>query len=518
MTDYSNQSHSDREGNTTQSSQESSLDIAPDNYPLSKTLLDVSQNKKPIHPSLLTPNQVIQLQRTIGNHATQHLLKQIQRNPINPIAPAQVLSQAEVARAKRFYESRSHQYPPENVKKFQKQFNVPQTGIIDEAFIQTVASFQQSNGGLVVDGMAGKNTIAEAFPNGMLDYDSPEITASNEELLSNAQVVKALSFYALKPDLYPSAVIKKIQEQVGAIPTGKMNPESVQAVAHFQKNDGSLAVDGMAGPRTMPAAFPTGLSKEKSIEGFAQDTLQLEEEWDSLASESDPAQARAELMLKNANEQLTSANIPPVKLVFGDTKGAKGLFASWMWSIWVEKERYAASAAETDITDLSQIFYHEARHAEQHFSIARLLIGKGHSVEQVIEKASMPKVIVEKAAEIPIIPGTPEAVTAEGWFETNHGKGEKKQDEVLAKMAKVHWEREHARENHKKAKAEHEKHNTPETQKALEEAEKELEEKEKNYAEGRKDYENLPDEADTHRVARKFIKVLKAAREEKANE
>src|SRR5262245_49945014 len=93
--------------------------------------------------------------------------------------------------------------------------------------------------------------------------------------LTGAQVKKALSFYKAQPDRYTPEIIKQIQATVGVEETGVPDEAFAQAVAVWQRDNGDLHptlwIDGMAGPRTLPRVFPSGLQLGTEPEDFGKE-------------------------------------------------------------------------------------------------------------------------------------------------------------------------------------------------------------------------------------------------------
>ena len=74
----------------------------------------------------------------------------------------------------------------------------------------------------------------------------------------------------------------------------------VPATVYVPVNANPLKVDGMAGPRTLPALFPIGLATARSEKAFAAQVHQVEKNWAGLGS----AGARARELVKQGNQEL----------------------------------------------------------------------------------------------------------------------------------------------------------------------------------------------------------------------
>jgi hypothetical protein len=134
----------------------------------------------------------------------------------------------------------------------------------------------------------------------------------NDEPLTAAQVKKAIAFYTRQPDRYTPEIIKHIQTKVGASETGVADAGFAQAVAVWQRDNGDLHpklwIDGMAGPRTLPRMFPSGLQRGSEPEDFGKEAQTgVIDRWQQLSVD----QRIAEL-IRLVNTHLQHAEVPHV--------------------------------------------------------------------------------------------------------------------------------------------------------------------------------------------------------------
>ncbi len=126
--------------------------------------------------------------------------------------------------------------------------------------------------------------------------------------LTPAQVTKAIGYYKSQPQAYSVVIMLQIQEAVGVEPTGIVDAQTVQAVAVWQRDNGGtppeqklpgvvppppLAIDGMAGPRTLPRLFAHGLNvkSEGLAFGKASQTGVIDK-WHELTAQAARGEAR----------------------------------------------------------------------------------------------------------------------------------------------------------------------------------------------------------------------------------
>ena len=122
-----------------------------------------------------------------------------------------------------------------------------------------------------------------------------QIEDTPETPLDAGRVGVAISYYRQRRSQYTPDIIREMQTQINSLGLsiavdGIIGPETVQAVARFQMiltglPNARLAstadgIDGMAGPRTLPALFPSGLATEESIEDYADAARDVEDNWE----------------------------------------------------------------------------------------------------------------------------------------------------------------------------------------------------------------------------------------------
>ena len=210
---------------------------------------------------------------------------------------------------------------------------------------------------------------------------------SGEQLLSPAQEARALSFYRSQPAKYTPAIIGQIQAAVGTAATGAMTAEDTQAVARKQAElnvDASpaLAVDGMAGPRTLPTVFKVGLAQDVPLTDYTTKAAAM---WkDKSATEEETAKALVETVM---NPRLATLGIPPLTFVLIPALGSRGAFSAADWELKLDTEQFKPGPRH-DLKQTTSTIYHECRHAEQHFKVAQMLAGKKQNAVQINQRSS----------------------------------------------------------------------------------------------------------------------------------
>jgi hypothetical protein len=253
--------------------------------------------------------------------------------------------------------------------------------------------------------------------------------------LGTKQVADALQWYRQQPQLYPKQVINDIRAKLG-ISAGGIDAELTQAVARFQQANAAkpgLDVDGKAGPRSTPRLFPSGLAAAGEGKKFAADADKAFAKWNTLTT----AQSRADELVKTVNVRLAAANVPPLTAVL-NPKASPNEQGSFDFEKWTMKlNPFLLNRPGLDqpaAAKLADTVFHEARHAEQWFAIARLLAGRKKTPAQIHAQTAIEATVCGKAGAHKILPGTTEAVGATGWFESVYGKDQAKREAVLRQV------------------------------------------------------------------------------------
>jgi hypothetical protein len=186
---------------------------------------------------------------------------------------------------------------------------------------------------------------------------------------------------------------------------------------------------------TFVGAF--GLFTPKAIAAYAKDLAAVFAGWHDLAT----AEQRAEVFGDLVNRRLVQAGVPAVEVKVGGTESG-GEFDHEKWKLLVSPRLGRLDLKPEEQSDFIQraaaTFYHEARHAEQSFTIARTLAGKGRKPAQVAAELHIPGDIAAKADAAKLAPGSPEALAAEPWFQSEYGSGQQHREDVLNNLKNSH--------------------------------------------------------------------------------
>ncbi|MEZ0314005.1 MAG: hypothetical protein ACAI38_19710 [Myxococcota bacterium] len=157
----------------------------------------------------------------------------------------------------------------------------------------------------------------------------------------------------------------------------------------------------VSGPLHELAKRPmTGIGSERSVRFFADSVIALKRDWGRQSP-----QQRADRLLLAVNAELLRASIPAVtRIEVVDLAARAAMERRWSCSV----NRALVDSPTIDNVRLLLVaatVFHEARHAEQFFRIARLMATLGWPAAEISRVLGLPSAIVEEAARQPLPPG-----------------------------------------------------------------------------------------------------------------
>ena len=214
-------------------------------------------------------------------------------------------------------------------------------------------------------------------------------------------------------------MLRDLNYPVGNI-DGDFGPITEAALVSYQKDHIIGDPSGVCGPNTwaaLEAQFGDleGLRSEESIRDYVDDI------YGTAHSSMDAEEQLAKLAVA-ANEQLAAVGVPNVPIAFGDASGNSAEFKWWEWTVTVDRATYDRLQAAGDAAENMDTIYHESRHAEQWWLIARVMAGLYDMDGAAINtKTSLKLEIAEAAAKDPILVSDAQTDAALHWYEQNFG-------------------------------------------------------------------------------------------------
>ncbi|MGV8838211.1 hypothetical protein, partial [Cellvibrio sp.] len=176
---------------------------------------------------------------------------------------------------------------------------------------------------------------------------------------------------------------------------------------------------------------------------YLMDAKTLETEWGDKSSEQ-----RAETMLLAVNKSLTQTGAPAITYSFVDLdEDSYGSFSESKWNMELNRALFTKDTVDSEtMAQVADTVFHEARHAEQFFRIARLLAGMGFDVGEIQRRMSM-KGAPANAGMIAVALSTPMVISEDGldtevmetlhWYQSLYGAKANDRIKVILTMKDV---------------------------------------------------------------------------------
>jgi hypothetical protein len=218
-----------------------------------------------------------------------------------------------------------------------------------------------------------------------------------------------------------------------AVPIHRHGSFSPQQILQLQRTIGNKATAQMVTARTTPRIQrETGLAKGKPTGKFASAIEELHLHWEQLGS---PA-ARKNFIQTQLNLMLDKFNIHNIRIEFstgafafiGEQAEGDAAFRALTWSIEIGQDAFdnkplrlggdgpkVVPPTFREVLSLGEKLYHEARHAEQYFRVARYLAGQNRSKQQIGTELSMMDGAITAAMNRPLTKKGEERNEAIAW-------------------------------------------------------------------------------------------------------
>ena len=207
----------------------------------------------------------------------------------------------------------------------------------------------------------------------------------------------------------PTALAAAALQRLATSPDEPLNPGDVLALQRTLGNQlvqRTLAagVAGRGGVHRGPALVTTraraaiqragtGIAKGETVDDFAEGARGVQSEWADLS-----ASQRANKLGALANAALASVKVPEVTILMTDLGKGSGAFNSGSWTLKINTNIVSKdTVTEAEMAALSDTFYHEARHAEQFYRVARYVAGLGKSATYISTRLGIPGRIANEA-------------------------------------------------------------------------------------------------------------------------
>ena len=174
----------------------------------------------------------------------------------------------------------------------------------------------------------------------------------------------------------------------------------------------------------------TGIGAGFAIGQFIGVAKKVREHWAELTP-----YGRAEVLVNAVNFELAHFDIPKVGFTLEDLGNDNGRLDFENWVLELNETRFKKATPEAaDLPGISRTVYHESRHADQWFRMARLQVGLKMKGDDIADKLGIPAWVVKEAQKQPLKGDSPEAKEARQWFESVYGAKADERNKTLTDL------------------------------------------------------------------------------------
>jgi hypothetical protein len=277
---------------------------------------------------------------------------------------------------------------------------------------------------LLADGLIGPKTIEAAKivakKNGAKDdkkdgkdagdgatdkqHDAPQPgQADGAEAAADKPKMEEEADAQLKPSTVDGGDAKKADKPVSFAEFQEQLTKIEVLLAAFKPPQGrgplkSVAENMMNGKGDSSAAPPTG-AMMGAIDSYLAQSSKLADRWEKL-----DAQGRADFLLQQINRALQRELVPAIRTAnLGSPEGTNASFDAAEWTLNVNSDQFDRRQfkGKTDkrkhVDGLASNVFHEGRHAEQRFGVARLLARQNKDVADIVKQAGVDEKVAREA-------------------------------------------------------------------------------------------------------------------------
>lgn len=151
----------------------------------------------------------------------------------------------------------------------------------------------------------------------------------------------------------------------------------------------------------------TGLGATGLINDFAGEALTY---WRDAGNAARSLNDFGDHLMANVNAKLAVLGVPNVNHAYVGAGSSRGTFDRTTWTVELNTGQFSEDGTATTVSDLEQgevsqiarTLYHEPRHAEQYFRIARMQAGEGKSADDIETDMDIPADIAAAAFASPL--------------------------------------------------------------------------------------------------------------------
>jgi hypothetical protein len=223
-------------------------------------------------------------------------------------------------------------------------------------------------------------------------------------------------------EVLPVLEAERAQKEAGADSGGEQagaDPENAD-IMNPRKQDGGK--DDATAPDEM-----TGIGSDLAVGRFVDAAKHVQADWTTFKPED-----RAHAFCRAANDELTRVQVRRVGAELEDLGTTSGEFRVKDWTLALGKRPFSKPSVDDDqAAQMANTVFHETRHAEQMFRIARLMAGRGKKPQEISNQTKILREACDDAAKNPLDTTSKEGAEAQVFCESRYGKGRAHTQKVM---------------------------------------------------------------------------------------
>ena len=212
---------------------------------------------------------------------------------------------------------------------------------------------------------------------------------------------------------------------------------TVDTVLRLQSLIGNQAVQRLIAQNSLPSLTPTRIPMIQRQAYGLENTGSVGRYTDRAAKiwHTQPQMSIRDFVFSLMNliaNELDGKGIPPCGWTLDNSLGHDGEFDQKRWHMLINPDNFSQNTTPQVVKDLTKdeiqsvvgTLYHEARHADQDFLVARMLAGKGHNAPEIAAKMNIPVTIADEAIPQKLVKSSAnkdQVAHAETMFEVMYG-------------------------------------------------------------------------------------------------
>jgi hypothetical protein len=242
----------------------------------------------------------------------------------------------------------------------------------------------------------------------------------------------------------PPASISDAQSGDDALPPRELvSPYDYPGMSEILATDESRVTvapvetgDKAGGGKGKKAETETGIATGIALDRFITAAHDVQTNWASLDKNT-----RGQKLGDAANTELDAVGVPKVGIVNKDLGEINGQLDFTPWNLDLNGTRFESPTTTSErMAPIARTVYHESRHAEQWFRMARIEAGQGKNAAAIASKLEIKPEVAAAAESKPLTGDSQEAKEAAAWHKSVYGADREARNTTLTNVS-IHAKR-----------------------------------------------------------------------------